>query len=226
MSETNTVQLGRGVIIELDYAVLSGHQLQLEACQQQLQALGITLDAGLKARCMDGRSFSSGITNLAARLEKTIDAAAVVAATNAVYVDKLAQAAEKMPTGFVDFVRAVQQEGIEVVLISRADSAVIKGAFPEDVAEKLAFHTDTSSSFGFLGWESWRRIARKNDLRERLCVAVVGSGFSVKGALTSGFAVFGRENALTSYQDFSGCDYLLMDYSVALAGEVTRVLRV
>jgi hypothetical protein len=226
MNSTTGAQLQRGVIVELDYAVLPGHQTLLGVCSARLAKEGVKFDAALMARCMAGKSFSAGLNALCNRQQKTVDVPAVIAECNEQAAEALKGALGKIPAGFVEFVGALLGKGLKVVLVTRADPEAVKAAFASVATDKLSVLHDVSASFGFLGWDAWRRASRKSDLHERLCVAVAGSGFSVKGALTSGLGVMVKVNPICDYQDVSGCDVQVAEYSAALAGDVLRILRV
>jgi beta-phosphoglucomutase-like phosphatase (HAD superfamily) len=226
MSNSTAAQLQRGVIVEFDFAVLSGHAFLLDICRTRLAKEGVTLDATLMARSMGGKTFSSGLNALCNRQQKTIEVPSVIAECYEQYAEALKGALPAVPAGFIDFVKSLLGKGMKVVLVSRADSEAVRAVFAAVQTEKLVVMHDTSAGFGFCSWDGWRRAARKNDLHERLCVAVAGSGYSVKGALTSGLGVMSKVNPLTEYQDVSGCDVHVSEFSAALADEVVRILRV
>jgi beta-phosphoglucomutase-like phosphatase (HAD superfamily) len=226
MSNTAAAQLQRGVIVEFDFAVLSGHAFLLDICSARLAKEGVKLDATLMARSMGGKSFSSGLNALCNKQQKTIDVPAVIADCQEQYAEALKGALSKVPAGFVDFVKALLAKGLKVVVVSRADSEAVKAVFGEGLSEKLIITHDVSNGFGFCSWDGWRRAARKCDLHERLCVAVAGSGYSVKGALTSGLGVMVKVNPVTEYQDVSGSDMQVAEFSAALAEDVMRILHV
>jgi beta-phosphoglucomutase-like phosphatase (HAD superfamily) len=226
MSISSAAQLQRGVIVEFDFAVLSGHAFLLDICRTRLAKEGVKLDATLMARSMGGKSFSSGLNALCNKQQKTIDVPAVIAECYEQYAEALKGALPKVPAGFIDFVKTLLGKGMEVVIVSRADSEAVRAVFSAVQSDKLVIMHDVSNGFGFCSWDGWRRAARKNDLHERLCVAVAGSGYSVKGALTSGLGVMVKVNPQTEYQDVSGCDVHISEFSAGLADEVVRILRV
>jgi hypothetical protein len=226
MNNSTGAQLQRGVIVEFDFAVLQGHQLLLDICRARLEKEGVNLDAALMARSMGGRSFSSGLNALCNKQQKTVDVPAVTAECNEQFAAALTGSLDKVPAGFVAFVGALLEKGMKVVLVSKADSEAVKAAFASLPAAKLVVLHDTTNGFGFLSWDGWRRMARKNDLHERLCVAVAGSGFSVKGALISGMGVMVKENAVVGYQDVSGSDVRIGEFAAALSDEVASILRI
>ncbi len=226
MSNSTAAQLQRGVIVEFDFAVLSGHAFLLDICRTRLAKEGVKLDATLMARSMGGKSFSSGLNALCNKQQKTIDVPSVIAECYEQYAEALKGALPNVPAGFGDFVKALLGKGLKVVIVSRADSEAVRAVLPSTQSDKLIVMLDASNGFGFCSWDGWRRAARKNDLHERLCVAVAGSGYSVKGALTSSMGVMVKVNPVAEYQDISGCDVHITEFSAGLADEVVRILRV
>jgi beta-phosphoglucomutase-like phosphatase (HAD superfamily) len=212
------------VIVEFDFAVLPGHRLLQDVCSARLAKEGVKLDALSMARFMVGKSFSSGLNALCAKQQKTLDVPAVVAECNEQFAAALTASLASVPAGFAEFVSALLAKGVKVVLVSRVDSEAVKALFPA-ATDKLVVVHESPSSFGFYSWDGWRRSARKNDLHDRLCVAVGGSGFSVKGALAAGMGALVKVNPETEYQDFGGCDVRIETYAAALANDVARILR-
>lgn len=227
MSNPKAVLLQRGVIVEFDFTVLNGHALLLEACQERLGREGVKLDAGLMARSMGGKSFSAGLNALCNRQQKMIDVPSVVPECNAAFAEKLTAVLPKVPESFKAFVKAAVAKNVKVVVGTRLEAEAVLPVLGDDIPEELlVIHHDIPNGFGFSTWEGWRRAARKGDLHDRMCVAVAGSGFSMKGALNAGMCVVIKPNPLTEYQDFSGSDEVITDFSPALADDVIRMLRV
>ena len=225
MTNSTGAHLQRGVIVEFDFAVLPGHRLLLDICSARLAKEGVTLDATLMARFMSGKSFSAGLNALCNKQQKTVDVPAVIAECNEQFAAALKAGLSAVPASFVEFVSALLAKGLKAVLVSRVESESVRALFPA-AAEKLVVMHEAPNSFGFCSWDGWRRVARKNDLHERLCVAVTGSGFSVKGALTTGMGVMVKSNPLTEHQDFGGCDVRIGEYAAGLSDEVIHILRV
>ena len=226
MSSKSGAQLQRGVIVEFDFAVLSGHQTMLDICSARLEQEGVALDAVRMARRMNGKSFSSGLNNLCNRQEKTVDVPAVIADCNEQFAVALQKQVSKVSEGFKAFVGALVAKGINVVLVTRMPEEALQPLLEGQPEGKVLVTTESSSSFCFTNWDGWRRAARKNELHERLCVAVAGSGFSVKGALNSGLGVLAKRSPLVEYQDFSGSDVEIDAFGAGLADDVVRILRV
>lgn len=223
MSISTGAQLQRGVIVEFDFAVLPGHRLLSDVCGARLAQDGVAFDASQMVRLMVGKSFSTGLNALCNRQQKTIDVPAVIADCQEKFASALKDSLSAIPAGFVEFVQALASKGMKIVLISRADPDAVRALFP--AIDKLVVQHETTNGFGFCNWDGWRRAARKNDLHERLCVAVAGCGCSVKGALSAGMGVFVKTNPMTDYQDVSGSDCIVETFAAGLADDVVRILR-
>ena len=226
MSDSTEKHIPRGMIVEFDFTVLPGHQLLLDVCKAPFAAAGLEVDATLMARYMFGKTFAHAVGALAESQQKTVESVpALIAACNAAFAAALTDALADVPEAFMKFAKAVLAKGVKVVIVSRANADAVRARFAA-LGDRLVVQTDTSSGFGFLGWDVWRRAARKNGLRDRLCVAITGSGSSVKGVLTSSMGAFYRENPLVAYQDFTGADGAITAFSEALAQDVAHVLRI
>lgn len=228
MSSSKAAAMQRGVVVEFDFAVLSGHALLLEACKERLAKDGVKLDAPTMARRMNGKSFTAAVNAVCRAQGKALeDVPAVVSECNAAFAAALAKSVKDggVPAAFVALVKALVAKGLKVVLISRVDGEALLPLFGELEEGRLVVYPDVSHGFGFLNWDQWRRAARKNTLHERFCAAVAGCGFSVKGALTSGMGVISKENELTAYQDMSGCDAHIVAFDNELVSDVCRIVQ-
>ena len=56
MSNSTAAQLQRGVIVEFDFSVLSGHAFLSDICRARLEKEGIKADGKLMSRHMGGKS--------------------------------------------------------------------------------------------------------------------------------------------------------------------------
>jgi len=217
--------LKRGVLIEFDFAVMPGHQMMLEVCKEQFAKEGLKIDQVIMARYMAGKSFVAGLSALCRAQEITsFEVSDMAASCNELFAEKIKANLKKVPAGFKDFIKAVTDKGMKVVIFSISDSEAIREAFADIPEESLGISEDLTSSFCFTSWEGWRRFARKNSLHERLCVSVCGSGLSVKGALTSGLSVIVKDNEMVDYQDISGYDKQIKEFDVGVVDEVARLL--
>ena len=226
MSDSTAASLQRGVIVEFDFAVLPGHRLLLDVCRTRLARDGIKLDERLMARMMNGKSFSSALNVLSKIVNKTIETSDVTSECYPLFEEALKNEAPKIPAGFAAFVKALHAKGLKVVIVTRADAETVRQALSDLSGDGLAVAHDTASGFGFYSFDAWRRAVRNHGLLERLCVAVVGSGYSAKAAIVASMGVMARPNPLTEHQDFGGCDAVLDGFSAAAAEDVSRILQI
>lgn len=224
MSDSTAASLQRGVIVEFDFAVLPGHKLMLDICQTRLAQDGITLDEQLMARMMNGKSFSSALNVLSKIVKKPIETSEITSECYPLFEEVLKKETAKIPSGFTAFIKALHAKNLKTVILTRADPEVVQEALTDLKGDNLVVSRDTASGFGFYSWDAWSRAARDHDLIERLCVAVVGSGYSVKAAMISGMGIIAKPNPLTEHQDFGGCDAVIDKLSASVADEVFRIL--
>ena len=225
MSHPVVAQLQRGVIVEFDFAVLNGHACLLDICRARLEKEDVKFDAMLMARSMNGRSFSYVINSICSKQGKTVEVPAVVADCNAAFAEKLSESLDKIPASFLKFVKAATAKNMKVVIVTRLDAEAVQAALESVQSDLLVVLHDVPNGFGFNTWEGWRRAARKCNLHDRMCVAVAGSGYSMKGALNSGMFTVAKPNALTEHQDFGGSDISLTDFNTDILDDMTRFLR-
>ncbi len=226
MSDSTAASLQSGVIVEFDFAVLPGHKLLLDICRTRLAKDGITLDEKLMARIMNGKSFSAALKVLSKIVNKPIETSEITSECYALFEEAIKNEVSKMPAGFSAFVKALQAKDLKVVIVTRADVETVQSALSELQGDNLVVVRDTASGFGFYSWDAWRRAANNNDMSERLCVAVVGSGYSAKSALISGMGIIAKPNSLTEHQDFGGCDTVIDSFAAKTAAEALRILQI
>ncbi len=226
MSEDkNDSRLQRGLLVEFDFAVMPGHKIMLDVCSEQLSKAGLKVDQLRMARSMLGRSFVSALNTLC-RVQnvRSEEVSEMVANCNKAFAERIGQASDKLPDGFMEFLREAADQGLKSVLFTKSDVDALQSKFSDLPENKVCVTEDLTSSFCFTSWEGWRRFARKNTLHERLCVGVAGSGLSVKGALTSGLGVLVKTNDIVDYQDISGADRQIAGFNVELIQDVRRLL--
>ena len=224
-NEKKDSKVQRGILVEIDVAVMPCHQIMLDICTEQLSKEGLEFNAVVMARYMFGRSFVAGLSALCRNQEvSSFEVSEMAAKCNKIFAERIKAELKNVPAGFKDFVNAAAKRGLKTVLFSKIDGEELQAIFPDLSEKQLCVSEDLTSSFCFTSWEGWRRFARKNGLHERLCVSVAGSGLSVKGALTSGISSIIKDNAIVAYQDISGFDKQIEKFDAGLVDEVARLL--
>ena len=218
----------RGVIVDFDFAAMNGAELLFETTRGFLEDLdGIPFDSVAEARYMAGRNYQGGLAELFAdvRTKKTPQKAArdledafCAALTAAV------PAAAASPS-FRNFVGALSERGVRVVISTRADVEAVSEAFAPILSCDVVLYQETSPCYGSVKWDAWRRACVANRLRHLSCVAVTGSGFGVKSALIAGMGSMAVVNDRVAWQDFGGADEVVDELSGPTARRLMEVFR-
>ncbi|MGN0852319.1 MAG: hypothetical protein ACI4Q3_02955 [Kiritimatiellia bacterium] len=217
--------LPRGVIVDFDFTALDGAQLLFDVAKRQLAAAGIDLTIKLEALHLAGNNYQGGLNELAQKLGVDLDAAAaareLAAAFNAALVENIAAAATP---GFKAFVKALTDQGLKVVVASRAGADALAPALEGLDPELVIPYSEPSPTYGNGKWDAWRRACNANGLVNLLTVGVTGSGKGVKAVLWAGLSALAIIHPHAAYQDFGGADVTAEGFSAALANDVLRML--
>lgn len=220
----------KGAIVEFDFTVLKGAGILCDTAKRFLAELdGIDLDEPTEARFLAGATYLDGLTRLfeSVKTKKTALKAArdLADAFNAKVTELLPTA---VTLGFRNFVKALADAGVKVVIATRADicSDDVRRAFGDLLGDGVVLFQDTSSGYGSAQWDSWRLAGRRNGLRNTSAIAVTGSGYGVKSALRCGMGSLAVVNDHVAYQDFGGADEVVAALDTAAAKKALALLRV
>lgn len=215
----------RGVVVELDFALLDGAELLFNVAKKYLAEIGIDLTLKLEAKHLVGGNYHGGMTELFSvtgnRHEPAKAARELAEAFRNAVTEKIPAAVTQ---GFKDFVNALVAKDIKVVVATRGDVEVLKTALEGVNPELCVPYQETSTTYGNCKWDAWRRACSPNGLHEMLTVAITGSGFGVKSALVAGLSAIGVVHPHTAYQDFGGADAVVEAIDASLAKTVLRML--
>ena len=217
----------KGVVVEFDFAVLDGAKLLFETAKGFLEGLDkIALDKVLEARYLAGSGYLDGLTRLFAfvKTKKTPQKAA--RELSAAFCAAVTAALPKAAAGvsFRNFVKALSDRGVHVVISTRADPAVAQQALEPLVGENVSIYQEVSDLYGSVRWDAWRRACMSAKLRHMSTLAITGSGSGVKSALVAGMGSVAVANDHVAYQDFGGASDVVGDLSGKTAKKVLHVL--
>ncbi|MBQ3343923.1 MAG: hypothetical protein IJG84_18640 [Kiritimatiellae bacterium] len=217
----------RGVIVEFDFAAMNGAELLFETTRKFLADLdGIPFDAMTEARYLAGGNYQGGLSELFSivKTKKTAQKAArdLAAAFNAALTEAVQSA---VSPSFRNFVKVLSDRGVRVVIATRADVAAVRMAFAQILSGDVVLYQETSTCYGSVKWDAWRRACVANRLRHLNAVAVTGSGFGVKSALVAGMGSMAVVNDHVSWQDFGGADEVVEELSAPTARRLLEVFR-
>jgi len=218
----------RGVIVEFDFTVLNGAELLFKTTKKFLKELDdIAFDAPTEARYLAGGSCQGSLTGLfaAVKTKKTeAKAAKDLMAAFAAAVTAAAPAA--VTPAFRNFVKAIADRGVRVVIATRADLEQVREAFASVLGERVTLFHERSTCYGAVKWDAWRLACASASLRPMSTMAVAGSGYSVKSALMAGLGAFAVTNPHVAYQDFGGADDVVDELSGTTAKRLIEALRI
>lgn len=220
----------KGVIIEFDFAVFAGAELLHKTTSAFLKNLDkIPFNDVLEAKYLAGGNYQGGFAEYfpTVKTKKTAAKAGkdLSAAFNKALTEKIASA---ITPQFKNFVKALVDKGVKVVIATRADieDESIKTAFAPLLGEKVVLYHEESACYGAVKWDSWLRACAKCGLNRVSTIAVAGSGHSVKSALVAGMGSMAVVNDRVAYQDFGGADDVVKELSGPTAKRLLEILRV
>jgi hypothetical protein len=198
---------------------------QAKACREVLAKSGITLDELLFLRLFVGKTMAQGAAAAAQRDGKTIDVSAVAAELTEACRAATLRAMSGAKDICESFVKGMVAKGLRVGFVTGVAESDAQPVLADLCGENAILVSEPQVLCGCYGWESWRRAVRKLQIRERLTVAMVGSGLSGKGALSAGMHVVVRADPLAEFQDYSGIDLMVTKLDDGVRSEVLRLLR-
>ena len=217
-------KMSKGVVVEFDFAVLNGSDILFETASGILKGYGITLDARLEALHLAGGNYQGALAELFGKVDCEAEPAAVARELNTAFNAAVAaKAAAAVTPAFKNFIKALQDKGVKVVVATRGDAAALAEAIADP---QVVVHAETSSTYGSCKWDAWKRACRNNGLHEMLTAAVTGSGFGVRAALVAGMSALGVSNKRVEWQDFGGADYVVETVDENAADIVLKMLKV
>ena len=217
-------KIGKGVVVEFDFAVLNGAEILFETASGILKGHGIALDSRLEALHLAGGNYQGALAELFAKVDSDADPAAVARELHAAFnAEVAAKSAAAVTPAFKNFIEALQEKGVKVVVATRGDAAALAEAIGDS---QVVVHAEMSTTYGSCKWDAWKRACRLNGLHEMLTTAVTGSGFGVKAALVAGMSALGVVNKRVEWQDFGGADDVVSSLDRKAAELVLKMLKV
>jgi len=206
---------GKGVVIDLDFAVLDGAELLFKTTSGYLKRLdGIRLDTVSEARHLAGREYADGLARFFAtvKTKKTSAKAAreIESAFDAAVTEALPGA---LGLPFRNFLKGLTDKGVRVVLATRADLSSVAEALCPLVSDAVRPLRDVSNVYGSFRWETWRRACHSGGFRPASTLVLTGSAYGVKSALQVGIGAIAVPSEHVAYQDFVGASEVVHELS-------------
>lgn len=219
---------GKGVIVEFDFTAMNGAELLFSTTKDFLEKLdGIAFDLPVEDRYLSGCYYLGGLTEFFQEIKTKKTPQKASRDLYAAVVSALNEAVPAAVTSaFKNFVKALSDKGVKVIISTRADLEKVQPAFNQIIGDNVVLYHEESSCYGAVKWDSWRRACATNNLSYLSTIAVVGSGKSVKSALHAGMGAFAVINDHVAYQDFTGADEIVNELSGATVKKLLTLLRV
>ena len=217
----------KGVIVEFDFAAMDGAGLLFDTTKKFLAGLdNIPFDERIEAQHLAGGNYQGGLAEYFAVVKTKKLAAKAAKDLSAAFVSALNEAVPKSITpAFRKFVQTIAAKGVKIVISTRADVEAVRPAFAGLLGDDVVLFQETSSTYGSVKWDAWRRACAMNKLRNFSTIAVTGSGFGVKSALVAGMGSVAVTSPHVAYQDFGGADEVVSELNAAAAKTILEILR-
>ena len=217
----------KGVIVEFDFAAMDGANLLYDVTKKFLAGLdNIPFDERIEAQHLAGGNYQGGLAEYFAVVKTKKLAAKAAKDLSAAFVSALNEAVPKSVTpAFRKFVQTIAAKGVKIVISTRADVETVRPAFAGLLGDDVVLFQETSSTYGSVKWDAWRRACAMNKLRNFSTIAVTGSGFGVKSALVAGMGSVAVTSPHVAYQDFGGADEVVSELNAAAAKTILEILR-
>ena len=217
----------KGVIVEFDFAAMDGANLLFDVTKKFLAGLdNIPFDERIEAQHLAGGNYQGGLAEYFAVVKTKKLAAKAAKDLSAAFVSALNEAVPKSVTpAFRKFVQTIAAKGVKIVISTRADFETVRPAFAGLLGDDVVLFQETSSTYGSVKWDAWRRACAMNKLRNFSTIAVTGSGFGVKSALVAGMGSVAVTSPHVAYQDFGGADEVVSELNAAAAKTILEILR-
>lgn len=217
----------KGVVIELDFAVINGAELLYNTTEKVLKDNDIAFNSRVEAQYLAGNNCQFALTKYFGDIKTKKTPQKAAKDINEAFVSALTSAVPNAVTAsFLAFIKALSSKGVKVVIATRANIELLKSAFDSVLGENVSLYHETSQIYGSAKSDAWRRACASGDLRSNMSVAIAGSGYSVKGALVAGLGVLAVVNDRVAYQDFGGANDVVKTVNSKLADKVLSILKV
>ncbi len=221
-------EIKKGVIIEFDFSVAPGAEILYKAAEDLLNEYEIPFSPRIEAQYLVGGNYLGGLTDYFNVVKTKRTAAKAAKDLAETFADELSKRIpECVDQDFRDFANFLISRKTKVVVATRADFGAIADAFADLTPNPdFTLYQETSSAYGTVKWDDWRRASVANRLRSMRVLAVAGSGLGVKSALLAGMGAVAVANDHVAYQDYSGADEIFDKLNLATAKRIAHIIRV
>ena len=218
----------KAVIIDFDFAALDGAQILFDSTRDFLKNLdNIPFDEIIEARYFACREAIEGTTAYFQKVKTKKTAAKgardiITAFSKAV----LAVAPSAFTNGFNAFVKALSDKGVELKLLTRIPEKQFAAVFGGITSETVKPVREVSQAYGGPDNIGYLRVIKHEGLTPRSTIIVTGSALGVRNAMNIGATAVTIPYSHVAYQDFTGANATIKEFSAKTAQKVLALLRV
>jgi len=200
-----------GVAIELENTLLNGHEALCAVLKDALAGEGIDVTPPLYGRYILGRGVAAGVTRLVrGRTGSAAKAQKLAGTVRDAYLEKLLADAGTPDKGLVALLKEAAERGMTLGALSCLDEEALEQVVDACGLAELGVQPPAQSADPEHGFDrdSWLDLAVALRIGPTRCYAVTSQAAACKGALAAGMKTGVIEKPLTSFQDFSGADFV------------------
>ncbi|MBM4144110.1 MAG: HAD family phosphatase [Lentisphaerae bacterium] len=226
VEKTDRKTPSRAILFELEHTAAGGRQILFDVLKSALAERGITLSESEFRRHCVGCPVEEAVAALLKASKKTrLSAEKLVAEISEGITLSFAGGSARLDPGMADLIERSRAEGIAPGGLSCIESDAAR-----QLVEKLGLNDSGLVILSRAGTERtfpqpdvWLQLAKTVGVTPTRCLVVVSSGDASRAALAAGMKCVAVPDRYTSFQDFSGADFVC---DALKKGEIDRVMEI
>ena len=223
VEETEGMENPYALLFEFENLVLPGRKAAFDVLKSIISDQGGKLDEALFSRfCIDA-PLDVAIPNLLEALNaKRASIEKLEEDLNSGVLMHLSSPQATIQDGFKDFASQAAERGMATALMSNFNQDDVEGLLVKHGIKDLApqFFTYNDGKGLLSRADAWLKAAKGLERNPQNCLVFVSSQGACKSALSAGMNCIVVPDAFTSYQDFSGADYVVEALSDLNVGDI------
>ena len=216
----------RALFFELELLATSGREFLYSAAEKVLSKHDIALTPALFARYFVPSSLTTAVRRLGAdRGTPELSSDGVCDAIRSVYVEMI-QHDDHENRGLIALTHDLRSHGIELGALTCLDQDSVANLLEKLNLSPDDIHIMAARDHGraFPTAQDWLTLAKQMGTSTALCTVAATSAAACKSALCAGMRCFAVPDSLTSFQDFSGADYVIESLDIAAEKLVLKLV--
>ena len=201
----------RALFFELEFLATSGRAFLYDAVKTVLSDHGIKLAPVIFAQYFAPYSLPSALKRLGrAHAVDALASVDVLDTIQAAYV-RMIKDDDHRNKGLITLTHDLLKHGIELGAVTCLDRESVADLLAKLNLDASAIHVLAAQDHGkaFPTAQDWLTLAKQMNTSTTLCTVAATSAAACGSALCAGMRCFAVPDSLTSFQDFSGADYVI-----------------